>query len=315
MATVAHALPDLSNDNFLTVASLLGRDDLATALRVSEAWNAVLEGSEHLWASMCQRVWASKSYIPPSLRAMAGGQTAMEEAGAEERLQLTALKISQLKDKMRSLSCRVRVADLLEKKDFVDVIVDAQRQATANGTVAEKWDSRGCLCATASLPRRPRCDCQSRTRRHERHHRSGADGFFVVSPAAEGRAAGSGGGYGSVVARQGLRVGQVPRRWAGLSNLANRPGNWYGDGPVRTDGEWDARSLVSQRGGQNTKHVRPFITHAQFPWLRASRRCFLTRPVSYSRACLQMGSVGKFRGAGAWCTCYSIANAGKGPTR
>jgi hypothetical protein len=49
MATVAHALPDLSNDNFLTVASLLGRDDLATALRVSEAWNAVLEGSEHLW--------------------------------------------------------------------------------------------------------------------------------------------------------------------------------------------------------------------------------------------------------------------------
>ena len=129
---------DLSNDNFLTVASLLGRDDLATALRVSEAWNAVLEGSEHLWASMCQRVWASKSYVPPSLRAMAGGQTAMEEAGVEERLQLTALKISQLKDKMRSLSCRVRVADLLEKKDFVDVIVDAQRQATANGTVAEK---------------------------------------------------------------------------------------------------------------------------------------------------------------------------------
>ena len=64
MAEDADAFPALGNDIFLTIASKLALPDLASALRVSASWRAVLDGTDQLWWGQCQSAWRYKAYVP-----------------------------------------------------------------------------------------------------------------------------------------------------------------------------------------------------------------------------------------------------------
>ena len=129
------AFPAVGNDIFLTIAANLDLHDLVRALRVCRAWRAVLDGTPQLWSAMCERTWASKVYVPASLRAMAGGLAAIEAAAAEERKRLLSSKVRDLKELMRSMHLN---DGLVEKGEIADAILDARQRAAEAGTMTER---------------------------------------------------------------------------------------------------------------------------------------------------------------------------------
>lgn len=123
------AFPALGNDAFLTMAAQLELTDLARALRVCRCWRAVLDGTESLWSGMCERAWASKVYVPASLRNMAKGEAGLADAQQAERSRLMAARIRELKVMMRNL--HIPSNGLVEKSEITDAILDARRRRAA----------------------------------------------------------------------------------------------------------------------------------------------------------------------------------------
>ena len=132
---VVDAFPELGNDVFLLVAAELSLRDVSIALRVCKAWHVVLDGTDRLWSSLCEHMWASKAYVPASLRAMAAGGLAMAAAERDERRELLDAKIRHLKDLMRTLELQ---DGLVEKGEIADAILSARHNATEKGTFTHK---------------------------------------------------------------------------------------------------------------------------------------------------------------------------------
>lgn len=130
------AFPALGNDIFLTVAAELSLHDMASAVCVCRPWQALLDGTDRLWSALCERVWASKVYVPSSLRAMAEGASAVTAAEEKERRDLMSSRVRDLKDLMRSL--QLQGGDFVEKGDFADAILDARRKVVEEGSPTER---------------------------------------------------------------------------------------------------------------------------------------------------------------------------------
>jgi hypothetical protein len=127
----ADAWPVLGNDIFLMIAAALSRSDLASALRVSKSWQAVLDGTARLWWAACKSEWASKVYVPAALRALAEGDD------EQERRDLMASRVRELKNMLHSL----RLQDdggLIEKGDYADAILRARRLSAEQGTPTQQ---------------------------------------------------------------------------------------------------------------------------------------------------------------------------------
>lgn len=133
------AVPALGNDLFLMSTYHLALPDLACALCVSHAWRGVLDGDDHLWELFCQRAWASKVYVPQSLRRMAASRSRVDDDDEDERKELMRLKISELKDLMRSMRVQgTRAAEFIEKGDFADAVLRARRRSIEEGAHVRK---------------------------------------------------------------------------------------------------------------------------------------------------------------------------------
>ena len=142
------AFPSIAggNDLLLTVAAHLPLSDLARSLRVCKAWKAVFDGSPLVWRSQCNRAWQGKMYVPATLRALAENDFSSEddtqEAESRRRHNLMGFKISELKELMRKLKMQVKVGDLIEKSDFADAILDAERAEAAGYTATQNLLAR-----------------------------------------------------------------------------------------------------------------------------------------------------------------------------
>ena len=130
MAKEELAMDALPNDVLLMVCFHLERRDVAISHQVSRAWSALLGGSELLWRGLCQREWADKEYVPASLQVLSEGRAAVAAARAASREKLMRLRVSELKDRMRSLKLQSRASELIEKGDFADCILRAQTSAS-----------------------------------------------------------------------------------------------------------------------------------------------------------------------------------------
>ena len=156
------AFPDLAfggNDVLSEVASQLALGDLARLLRVSKAWQGILDGTPYIWRALCEHTWEDKAHVPASLRSMAEGEfvsrDAAQESDEKERRSLLALKIRELKDVMRSLRVQVSAGELIEKDDFAEAIMRARRKAAESHTATQTLLSRPWLLvrASESLPK------------------------------------------------------------------------------------------------------------------------------------------------------------------
>ena len=142
------------NDVLPTVAAQLTLAELARSLRVCKAWLGILDGTPHLWRALSAKTWADKAFVPESLRAMAERDFASEDdtkdAEARQRQSLMGLKIADLKQLMRRLRVQVSTADLIEKGDFADAIIHAQRTAAAGHDKTQNLLARPWLLARPS---------------------------------------------------------------------------------------------------------------------------------------------------------------------
>lgn len=135
------AFPDLAfggNDVLSEVASQLSVGDLARLLRVSKAWQGILDGTPFIWRDLCEHAWEDKAYVPASLRSMSEGDFLSEDVAQrsdeKERQTLLGLKIRDLKVVMRSLRIQVSTGELIEKDDFAVAIMKARRKAAKSHT-------------------------------------------------------------------------------------------------------------------------------------------------------------------------------------
>jgi hypothetical protein len=123
------------NDVLLMAASHLSLSEMANSLRVCKAWRSIFDGTPHLWRSLCERTWRDKAYVPESLRALAGRDFASEDdtqqAELRQRQNLMGLRIAELKQMMRRLRVQVNTADLIEKGDFADAILESRLKVAA----------------------------------------------------------------------------------------------------------------------------------------------------------------------------------------
>jgi hypothetical protein len=131
------AFPSITggNDVLPTMAAQLSLSDLARSLCVCKSWQSILDGTPQLWRALCEKTWAGKVYVPGSLRTMAALDFPSEDDAKQDeerqRQSLLGLKIAELKNIMYRLRVEVRVGDLIEKGDFVEAILDAQRKVAA----------------------------------------------------------------------------------------------------------------------------------------------------------------------------------------
>lgn len=143
-ADLDDAFPELAfggNDVLSEVGAQLPMADMARSLCTCKAWQSVLDGSPHLWRALCAQAWADKMYVPESLRTMSEGDFLTDEVMTrnlqQDRQALMALKISELKNLMRSLRMQAYVGELIEKGDFADAIMDARRKAAETYTATQ----------------------------------------------------------------------------------------------------------------------------------------------------------------------------------
>ena len=101
----------LTDDALLVVAAFLSLPGLGCALRVNRGWCSLLDEREHLWAAHCDRAWASKEYVVPSLRLMARGAAAAEAEAAARRRELMCMRARELRALLRTENVRVRFGD------------------------------------------------------------------------------------------------------------------------------------------------------------------------------------------------------------
>ena len=132
------AFPALGDDAFLLVVMLLPRQDLARALRVCKAWRRLLDETDSLWLAVCETAWAGKAYVPASLRALAEGAAAVQDAEQQERRDLIGLKVRDLVGLMRKLNVHGQASEMIEKGDFADAIISARSKAAEEGSWTHK---------------------------------------------------------------------------------------------------------------------------------------------------------------------------------
>ena len=142
--TADDAFPVLGNDLFLEVMAQMDRHGLAIALGVCKAWQTLLDATAQLWRAHCNREWDALVYVPASLQIMAQADAGAEASSGEqeERRELMGLKTRELRQMMGSLRIQIGVGNLIEKGDFADAILGAQRLALAMATDTEKMLKR-----------------------------------------------------------------------------------------------------------------------------------------------------------------------------
>lgn len=129
----------IGEDSFIAFAELLSLRDLSMCLRACKEWKAVLDSSEHLWGLLCEKTWRDKVYVPASLRVLAGGETAVAAATKKARSDLCALRVGELKDRIRALRVRIEPGRcFLEKQDFVDAIESSLSRRAELASFTEK---------------------------------------------------------------------------------------------------------------------------------------------------------------------------------
>lgn len=140
------------NDVLPTVAAQLTLAELGRSLRVCKAWLNILNSTPHLWRALSAKTWGGKAYVPESLRALAERDFASEndtkDAEARQRQYLMGLKIADLKQLMRRF--RVSTSNPIEKGDFADAIIHAQRTAAAGHDKTQNLLARPWLLARQS---------------------------------------------------------------------------------------------------------------------------------------------------------------------
>ena len=120
------------NDQFLDVAALLSLEDNAKMMIVNKAWLFLVDGAEILWRSHCERVWASKHYVPHSLLSLAKNEAApcqdLMDLDTGELLELLRPTCHGLEvwERIRQLKIQEEESnsiDTAQKLELVDAII------------------------------------------------------------------------------------------------------------------------------------------------------------------------------------------------
>jgi hypothetical protein len=108
---------------FLQILSYVNLNCLCTTMLVNKLWCLTIAQDNLTWKIQCDRLWASKVYVPQTFRILSKGPKGFSDWKADERARLNSKGVKGMTQALLKMEVnRNQIAGCFEKKEFVDLL-------------------------------------------------------------------------------------------------------------------------------------------------------------------------------------------------